>query len=105
MAVLAPEEEQRAPLARLGVLDLADVDDVVAALERVDDAALDVPERTREDGRAEPAEPELQAGELVPARSGKAPRDRLQVSALRSTQIRRSGGLSESEVTALAVSP
>src|SRR5437016_9659598 len=79
VAILAREEEQRAPLARLGVLDLADVDDVVAALERVDDAALDVPERTREDGRAEPAEPELQAGELVPARSGKAPRDRLLV--------------------------
>src|SRR5882724_556842 len=79
VAVLAPEEEQRAPLARLGVLDLADVDDVVAALERVDDAALDVPERAREDGRAEPAEPELQAGELVPAGGGKAPRDRLLV--------------------------
>src|SRR5206468_563541 len=79
VAILAPEEEQRAPLARLGVLDLADVDDVVAALERVDDAALDVPERTREDGRPEPAEPELQAGELVPAGGGKAPRDRLLV--------------------------
>src|SRR5947207_6985940 len=77
VAVPAPEEEERTPLARLGVLDPADVDDVVAALERVDDAALDVPERAREDGRAEPAEPELQAGELLPARGGKAPRDRL----------------------------
>src|SRR5204862_3542937 len=79
VAVAAPEEEERAPVARLGVLDLADVDDVIAALERVDDAALDVPERAREDGRAEPAELELQAAELVPARGGEAPRDRLLV--------------------------
>src|SRR5256712_4309100 len=79
VVVLAREEEQWPPLARLGVLDLADVDDVIAALERVDDAALDVPERTREDGRTEPAAPELQAGELVPSRGGEAPRDRLLV--------------------------
>src|SRR5437016_13392964 len=79
VAILAREEEQRTPVARLGVLDLADVDDVIAALERVDDAALDVPERAREDGRAEPAELELQAAELVPARGGEAPRDRLTV--------------------------
>src|SRR3989442_7180943 len=37
VAVLAPEEDERAPVARLRMLDLADVDHVVAALERVED--------------------------------------------------------------------
>src|SRR5713226_4481523 len=79
VTVLATEEEERAPVAGLRVLDLADVDDVVAALDRVDDPALDVAERALENRRAQPAEPEIQARELVPARGREAPRDRLLV--------------------------
>src|SRR5581483_5549052 len=50
--VLALEEEEGPPAPHLGVLHLADVDHVVAALVGLDDPALDVRERPLQDERS-----------------------------------------------------
>src|SRR5262245_35162686 len=70
LTVLALEEEQGASAPHLGVLHLADVDHVVAALVRLDDPALDLCERALEHRNPIRVDAVGQAAELLPAGLG-----------------------------------